>query len=112
MQQNQFASNHPNNLTVRSESPAKKVDWRVEATRFLKSLLAREGLTVADLVEKLAENGVDEKLKTLQSRIGLGTMSVACFMQCMNAIHGESPSISVDVKSQTFARLKRERTGS
>lgn len=112
MQQNEFASNRPNNPTGRLGRSSKRVDWRVEATRFLKSLLAREGLTVADLVEKLAENGEDEKLKTLQSRIGLGTMSVACFMQCMNAIHGESPSISVDVKSQTFARLQRERTGS
>ena len=52
----------------------------------LKGELKRRGLTYADLVEKLAVQGVIETEANLRNKISRGAFTAAFFMQCLIAI--------------------------
>ena len=52
----------------------------------LKGELKRRGLTYADLVEKLAVQGVIETEANLRNKISRGAFTAAFFMQCLFAI--------------------------
>ena len=52
----------------------------------LKGELKRRGLTYADLVEKLAVQGIVETEANLRNKISRGAFTAAFFMQCLIAI--------------------------
>ncbi len=63
----------------------------------LKAELKRRGLTYADLVERLAENGVVESEANLRNKISRGSFTAAFFLQCLIAIGCEYVQISIPV---------------
>lgn len=52
----------------------------------LKSELKRRGLTYADLVRLLAENGIAETEANLRNKLSRGSFTAAFFVQCLIAI--------------------------
>jgi len=52
----------------------------------LKAELKRRGLTYADLVDRLAVNGVVETEANLRNKISRGSFTAAFFVQCLVAI--------------------------
>lgn len=52
----------------------------------LKAELKRRGMTYADLVERLAEQGVAETEANLRNKISRGSFTAAFFLQCLVAI--------------------------
>lgn len=52
----------------------------------LKAELKRRGMTYADLVERLAEQGVAETEANLRNKISRGSFTAAFFLQCLIAI--------------------------
>jgi hypothetical protein len=74
MPQNAYKSNP---LTAEYEEKAKNL---------LKGELKRRGITYAQLVEKLAEIGVQETERNLANKISRGGFTAAFLIQCMTAI--------------------------
>lgn len=68
---------------------AEKTDWEMKAANLLKAELKRKGVTYAQLVEKMAEIGVDEKEVNVRNKLSRGKFTAAFMLQCLAAI-GES----------------------
>lgn len=64
----------------------KDTDWNAKAANLLKSELKRSGLKYGDLVEKLAEIGVDEKEVNVRNKLSRGSFTAAYLLQCLEAI--------------------------
>ncbi len=63
-----------------------KTDWEARVANMLKSELKRKGMTYGQLVEKLAEIGVDEKEVNIRNKLARGKFSAAFMVQCLEAI--------------------------
>ena len=68
----------------------------------LKAELKRRGLTYADLVDRLAANGVVETEANLRNKISRGSFTAAFFLQCLIAIGCEY----VQIKAPTAGSAK------
>ncbi len=60
--------------------------WETKVANLLKAELKRHGVTYAQLVEKLAAIGVDEKEVNVRNKLARGKFSAAFLVQCMKAI--------------------------
>jgi len=60
--------------------------FETKAKNILKGELKRKGLTYANLVEKLAEIGVQETERNLNNKISRGGFTAAFLIQCLEAI--------------------------
>ena len=65
---------------------APKVDWNARAANLLKSELKRHGLTYGQLVERLAQIGVDEKEVNVRNKLSRGSFTAAYLLQCLEAM--------------------------
>lgn len=65
---------------------AEKTDWEARAANLLKAELKRKGVTYAQLVEKLAEIGVEEKEVNIRNKLARGKFMAAFMLQCLTAI--------------------------
>lgn len=59
---------------------------KADVKLILKSELKRRGLTYADLVRLLGENGVTETEANLRNKLSRGSFTAAFFVQCLIAI--------------------------
>jgi hypothetical protein len=62
------------------------MDWNARAANLLKSELKKRGITYAQLVEKLAEIGVQEKEVNVRNKLSRGAFTAAYLLQCMEAV--------------------------
>lgn len=63
-----------------------KTDWEARASNLLKAELKRRGVTYAQLIEKLADIGIEEKEANLKNKLSRGTFTAAYMLQCLAAI--------------------------
>jgi hypothetical protein len=63
-----------------------KTDYELLAANLLKAELKRKGVTYAQLVEKLAAIGVDEKEVNVRNKLSRGKFTAAFLLQCFSAI--------------------------
>lgn len=63
-----------------------KTDWDLKAANILKAELKRKGVTYAQLVEKLAAIGVEEKEANIRNKLSRGKFTAAFMFQCLEAI--------------------------
>ena len=63
-----------------------KTDYELKAANLLKAELKRKGVTYAQLVEKLAAIGVDEKEANVRNKLSRGKFTAAYLLQCLEAI--------------------------
>lgn len=64
----------------------KKSEWEEKAANLLKAELKRHGVTYAQLVERLAAIGVDEKEVNVRNKLSRGKFTAAFLLQCLSAI--------------------------
>lgn len=64
-------------------------EWEIQAANLLKSELKRKGVTYAQLVEKLADIGINEKEVNVANKLSRGKFSAAFMLQCLTAIGTE-----------------------
>ena len=64
-------------LTPALRSNAGKTDWEKKAAGTLKAELKREGVTYAQLFDKLSEIGVDDKEVNIRNKLARGKFSAA-----------------------------------
>lgn len=67
-----------------------RTDYEALAANLLKAELKRKGVTYAQLVEKLAEIGVDEKEVNIRNKLSRGKFTAAFLLQCMRAVGAEA----------------------
>lgn len=60
-------------------------DWDAKAGNLLKAELKRKGVTYAQLVEKLAAVGINEKEVNVANKLSRGKFSAAFLLQCLKA---------------------------
>lgn len=65
---------------------AEKTDWEMKAANLLKAELKRKGVTYAQLVERLATIGVDEKEVNVRNKLSRGKFTAAFLLQCLEAV--------------------------
>jgi hypothetical protein len=65
---------------------SEKANWEAKAANILKAELKRQGVTYAQLVEKLAAIGIDEKEVNVRNKLSRGSFTAAYFLQCLSAI--------------------------
>ena len=63
-----------------------KSEWEAGASNLLKAAIKRKGLTYAQLVERLATEGVVETEAALRNKLSRGTFSAAFLLQCCKAM--------------------------
>ncbi|MFK4810696.1 DUF6471 domain-containing protein [Devosia sp. ZW T5_3] len=63
-----------------------KTDYELKAANLLKAELKRKGVTYAQLVDRLAAIGVDEKEANVRNKLSRGKFTAAYFLQCLAAI--------------------------
>lgn len=61
-------------------------EWEEKAANLLKAEIKRQGLTYAQLVEKLAEIGVSEDERNVRNKVSRGKFTAAFLLQCLAAI--------------------------
>lgn len=69
---------------------AKKTDWEARAANLLKAELKRKGVTYAQLVEKLAAIGIDEKEVNIRNKLSRGKFTAAFMAACYEAMGSDS----------------------
>lgn len=69
---------------------AEKTDWEALAANLLKAELKRKGVTYAQLVEKLAAIGVDDKEVNIRNKLSRGKFTAAFLLQCLSAIGSQT----------------------
>lgn len=67
-----------------------ETQWEQKVSNLLKSELKRKGVTYAQLVEKLAVIGVDEKEANIKNKLSRGKFSATFLVQCLTSIGVES----------------------
>ena len=65
---------------------AEKSDWEARVANLLKAELKRKGVTYAQLVEKLADIGVEEKEVNIRNKLARGKFSAAFLVACLEAV--------------------------
>jgi len=63
-----------------------KTDWELKAANLLKAELKRKGVTYAQLVERLAQLGVDEKEVNIRNKLSRGKFTASFMLQCLEAV--------------------------
>lgn len=63
-----------------------KTDWEAKAANLLKAELKRKGVTYAQLVDRLAAIGVDEKEVNIRNKLSRGKFTAAFFLQCLGSV--------------------------
>lgn len=63
-----------------------KTDYEALAANLLKAQLKRKGVTYAQLVEKLATIGIEEKEVNIRNKLSRGKFTAAFLLQCLTAI--------------------------
>lgn len=61
-------------------------DWNEFAKGVLRSEMARKGVSYADLVEALANEGVKETVVNLRNKVSRGSFTAAFLFQCLSAM--------------------------
>ncbi|OJU36119.1 MAG: hypothetical protein BGN94_24695 [Rhizobiales bacterium 68-8] len=67
-----------------------RTDYEALAANLLKAELKRKGVTYAQLVDKLADIGVDEKEVNVRNKLSRGKFTAAFLLQCLSAVGSSS----------------------
>lgn len=61
-------------------------EWEYQAKGLLKAELKRRNVSYAELIEKLAEIGVDESEPNVRNKLSRGKFTFVFLLQCLSAI--------------------------
>ena len=65
-----------------------RTDWEAKARGIIRGEMARQNITYAQMVEKLADIGVNEDERNLRNKISRGKFTAAFLLQCLEALTG------------------------
>lgn len=71
-----------------------RTDWEAKARGIIRAEMARQGVTYAQLVERLAAIGVVEDERNLRNKVSRGKFTAAFLLQVCDALGTRALSIS------------------
>lgn len=63
-----------------------KTDWEEKAKGILRAEMARKGTTCAQLIELLAEKGIEDNERNLHNKVSRGKFTAGFLLQCLSAL--------------------------
>ena len=63
-----------------------RTDWEAKAREIIRGEMARQGVTYAQLVERLAAIGVKEDERNLRNKVSRGKFTAGFLLQCLAAL--------------------------
>ncbi len=63
-----------------------RTDWEARARGLIRGEMARQGVTYAQLVGRLAEVGVKEDERNLRNKVSRGKFTAAFMLACLSAM--------------------------
>lgn len=69
---------------------ADETHWEDRAKALLKSEIKRRNLTYAQVVEKLAEIGIQEDERNFRNKVARGKFTAAFLLQCLDAVGAQT----------------------
>ncbi|WP_431557402.1 DUF6471 domain-containing protein [Methyloceanibacter sp.] len=63
-----------------------RTDWESRARGLIRGEMARQGITYAQLVERLAAVGVKEDERNLRNKVSRGKFTAAFMLACLEAV--------------------------
>jgi len=89
-------------------SPPVNRDWSEEAKGILKAEMKRRNLTYGNLMQLLADEGVQETEVNLRNKVSRGNFSAAFFLQCLSVMKCTNIQLFAEKPIQTYRfQLKR-----
>ena len=70
-----------------------RTDWESKARGIVRGEMARQGVTYAQLVERLKALGVEEDERNLRNKISRGKFTAAFLLQCLSALGAHALTI-------------------
>lgn len=63
-----------------------RTDWEEKAKGILRAEMARNGTTYAQLIELLAEKGIEDNERNLRNKVSRGKFTAGFLLQCLSAL--------------------------
>ena len=63
-----------------------RTDWEARARGLIRAEMARQAVTYAQLVEKLAALGIQEDERNLRNKVSRGKFTAGFLLQCLSAL--------------------------
>jgi hypothetical protein len=73
-----------------------RTDWEAKARGLIRAEMARQNVTYAQLVDKLAMIEVEEDERNLRNKVSRGKFTAAFLLQCLRALGSKSLILDVD----------------
>jgi hypothetical protein len=71
-----------------------RTDWEAKARGIIRGEMARQGVTYAQLVGRLAAIGVVEDERNLRNKISRGKFTAGFMLQCLKSMNVQSFSLA------------------
>lgn len=75
----------------------KKVNWKLEAKRILKSEMVKKGVTYSLLTNLLNQIGIDENEDSMESKVRRGTFRASFLLQCLKVLNCNHVNVEVEI---------------
>lgn len=63
-----------------------RTDWEERAKGILRAEMARKGITYAQLIDLLAEKGIEDNERNLRNKVSRGKFTAGFLLQCLSAL--------------------------
>lgn len=80
-----FCITYDDKITLEGDMP-ERTDWEARARGLLRSEMAKNSVTYAQLAAKLAEIGVAEDERNLRNKVSRGKFTAGFLLQCFDAM--------------------------
>jgi hypothetical protein len=77
-------------LDIKERDMPERTDWEAKARGIIRGEMARQGVTYAQLVEKLAAIEVKEDERNLRNKVSRGKFTAGFLLQALAALHCQS----------------------
>jgi hypothetical protein len=72
--------------SIMERAMPERTDWEAKARGLIRGEMARQNITYAQLVERLAAIGVKEDERNLRNKVSRGKFTAAFLLACLDAI--------------------------
>lgn len=73
-------------IRIMERAMPERTDWEAKARGLVRAEMARQGITYAQMVDKLAAVGVQEDERNLRNKVSRGKFTAAFLLQTMEAL--------------------------
>lgn len=63
-----------------------RTDWEERAKGILRAEMARKSITYAQLIDLLAEKGIEDNERNLRNKVSRGKFTAGFLLQCLSAL--------------------------